>query len=178
MRGLVNLDRPCLQNIIRSKCPAPAQEGLHTRNQNLRAEWLRHIVVNSELKAKRLVPLIRFGRQHDDRYLRLLPDLADDLPAVHFRHHDIQNDQRNIPCREKLVDCLGAISGFDDFKILLDQEVPDKLPHPFLIIDDHYLQCFHRSILLHVFIFCQTVFNVKHPPVCLRNCICALAQFR
>jgi hypothetical protein len=47
------------------------QDGAHARDQLLRAERLRQVVVGAELEADDLVGLVNAGSEHDDRYIRV-----------------------------------------------------------------------------------------------------------
>src|SRR5699024_10495710 len=53
----------------------------------------RHVIIGAELQSDDLVNFPIFGGQHDHRYLRFLPDLADDIGTWLPREHQIQEHQ-------------------------------------------------------------------------------------
>ena len=58
--------------------------------------------------------MICVGGEHDDRDFGVLADFAADLPAVHFGHHDVEDDEGDVFLGVEGVYGLFAVTGFDD----------------------------------------------------------------
>ena len=75
---------------------APAEHGTDTGDDLAGTERLRDVIVGAEIEAGHAVSLFGSRRDHDDRN-RLGPWVGPhrtaDVPAVHSRQHDIQQDQ-------------------------------------------------------------------------------------
>lgn len=54
-----------------------------------RVERLAHIVVRTQLQPDDAVDIVRAGREHENRHLRLLAEGAAHFQAVHLRHHHV-----------------------------------------------------------------------------------------
>ena len=143
MRRLVQMDAALVQDLPRRRFSRPSQNGLHTGDQDLGAEGLGNVFIHAQLKALQLVLLIPSGSEHDDRYPGIAPDLPAHLPAVHLRHHHIQDHQRDIALREKNIQRLASVARLQDLIIVLLKEVPHQLAHSAFIIYDQYFYPFH-----------------------------------
>ena len=66
---------------------------LHSRNNLHRIERLRNIIVRPHGQSRDLVHVLDLRRQHDDRKIPVLPDLAAKLKAVDIRQHYIKDRQ-------------------------------------------------------------------------------------
>jgi hypothetical protein len=79
-------------------------------------ERLRDVLLDALLEGKDLRKVLGLGRQHDDRYVcgkRVVPDLHQRHPAVHARHHDVEEDDVDRLRLEHLKR-LGPVSGGKD----------------------------------------------------------------
>ena len=118
MRRFVQMDSSNVQYLIfLCAFTGAAQNRLYSRYQNLRAERLGNILIHAEIKALQLILFIASRRQHDNRHFGIGPDLPAYLPAVHLRHHHIQNYQRDILMGKKDIQCLASVSCFQYLKI-------------------------------------------------------------
>ncbi len=82
----------------RRACPpfAPAQEGVRPGDQLRDAEGLRDVVVRAVVQEPHLLALLLPDGQHEDRDIRLLPDAADEGPAVQARHVQVRDDEGEL----------------------------------------------------------------------------------
>ena len=110
MGGFVDPDTAYLQG-VRGRRAAAAQDGLDAGDQNLGTEGLGNVFVNAEIKTLKLVALFAAGGKHDDGDFGMLADGLNDLPAVHLRHHNIQDQKGNILLREKNIYGFFAVTG-------------------------------------------------------------------
>ena len=60
------------------------------------------------------------------------------LPAIHLRHHHIEDDECDLLICEKDVDRFLAVTGLHGLIALDLQKIGNQLPHPLFIIDDQY----------------------------------------
>ena len=116
MRGLINLNSTGRDRLFRRKRIRSAQNRFHSGNQDLWAERFGYIFIHSKLKSLKLIPFIPPRCQHDDRHLRFLANLPACLPSVHLRHHNIQNNKRNILVLIEPVHCFQTIACLDHLK--------------------------------------------------------------
>ena len=65
----------------------------HSGNQLTGTERFCHIVIRSQTQTADLINIVLFGRDHDHRIVLYIPDLTADLKSVHFRKHQVQNEQ-------------------------------------------------------------------------------------
>ncbi len=65
--------------------------------------------------------------------LRFAPQLPADFHAVHFGHHDIEDDQAGLDLFGSL-DAIFSIGCGKDFKSFLYQIIPDKIKYIWFII--------------------------------------------
>ena len=73
--------------------PVAAQHGADARDQFLRLEGLYDIVVGAELEPEHLVKDLSLCREHNDRRLGTLSNLATYLVAVDMRQHEVQEHE-------------------------------------------------------------------------------------
>ncbi len=96
----------------RLRLPA-TQLGLDPRHRHGEVDGLGHIVVRTRVQCRDNVVTLVTGRHHDDwelgRRVRLTDDLQHLEPAQP-RHLDVEQDQREGPCRNQLQGLL-AIDG-------------------------------------------------------------------
>ena len=63
------------------------------RDELLRTERLRHVVVRADLEAGDLVRLVAASREHHDRHGRVAAERARDIKAVELRQTEIEHDK-------------------------------------------------------------------------------------
>ena len=144
MSGLVDPDTSCLQYAFRICLSGTAQNCFHPCHQDFGRERFGNIFIHSQIKSQKLVPLITFCRQHNNRHLGILADLPADLPSIHLWHHHIQDDQSDFFILEKNIHRFFSVAGLQNLVAAFAQEVLDQFPHPAFII---YHQNFY---LIHV----------------------------
>ena len=69
------------------------QIGADASQQFPEAEGFDDIIVGSQLQPQHPIQLLAPGRQHQNRHSALPPNFPADLPALHLRHHHIQQQQ-------------------------------------------------------------------------------------
>ena len=104
---------------------------------------LGQVVVGPQLQTHDLVGHLVSGRQHDDRDLALLPDLAADREAVHVRQHDVEHDQVGLGLAEP-GQRLGAVADGLDLIALAGQVEPGELQDVILVVDHQDLLSWHQ----------------------------------
>ena len=133
-----------LRLVVLAACAA--QNGLDSCQQLFHFEGLGEIVVRTLLETLHLVVRLALGREHDDGGLAVLPDGAQDAPAVHHGQHDVEQHQIGPDLPEQ-VDALPAVGGDAGavaffFKIHLH-----KLGDIRIVFDDQDRFCHRRSAL-------------------------------
>jgi len=71
---------------------ASAKDGANTGDQFARIERLGEIVVGAGFEAGNAVGVIAAGSEHDDGYLRMQANAAENFAAVENRQHDVEDD--------------------------------------------------------------------------------------
>ena len=79
------------------------------------------------------------GGEHDDGNGRKGPDLHAGLQAVHFRHHQVQ-DNEVVVVGPGQIHGLAAVIAHVDGVALVFQVKADALDHDFFVVDDQYLR--------------------------------------
>ena len=120
-----------------------AQDGFDAGKDLLHFKGLRDVVVGTLLEAGDLIGRLALRREHDDRCLGVLPDGAQNAPAVHHRQHDIEQHQVRLELPE-LVDALAAVVGDHGLIALVVEIELQKLGNIVVILDDQDLFC-HRT---------------------------------
>ena len=123
-----------------------AQNGLDSCQQLLHFEGLGEIVVRALLQALHLVVRLALGREHDDGGLAVLPDGAQDAPAVHHGQHDIEQHQIGPELPEQ-IKSLSAVGGDAGVVALLFEIHLHKLGDIRIVFDDQDRFCHRRSAL-------------------------------
>lgn len=91
---------------------AAAQHGPHPRNEFIRLEGLRQIVIRASIKAGDAVILFRFGGQHHNGCLDALgPELLQHLHTIHLGHHHIQDDGIIFPAAAVFIGIKAIVDG-------------------------------------------------------------------
>ena len=67
--------------------------GLYARHKLAWAKGLGHIIIGSQSQTSDLVNIVFLCRDHDDRCILFLADLAADFKSIQSRQHQIQDDQ-------------------------------------------------------------------------------------
>ena len=114
MGSFVDADAAGFQYVVFSGFAAAAQDGFDAGDEDFRGEWFGDVFVYAEVKAEEFVAFFAFGGEHDDRNFGVLADFAADLPAVHFGHHDVEDDEGDVFLGVEGVYGLFAVTGFDD----------------------------------------------------------------
>ena len=124
-----------------------AQHGLDAGRNLLGVKRLDDVVIGTQLKAQHLVIGLALGGQHDDGGVVLGADLAADLPAVHDRHHDIEQHQIGVQL-VKLGQRGRAVMDHRHIVALLDKVEAEQLADIFIVIDDQNFFVCHLGFLL------------------------------
>ncbi len=120
------------------------QDGLHAADELARRERLGHVVVGTELQAEDAVDLVPSSRQHDDRHVGVLPDVAREVEAALAGQHHVEHQQLGVNLLEqegRTCSVLGDVY----FVALLLECVSDDLQDRVLIVDDEYARRRHAS---------------------------------
>ena len=145
MGSLVNDNAAVLKPLVVLPAAASLEKGFHSGHQNLRTEGLPHIIIHAKIKAKKLILLLRFRCQHDNRYLGGFPDLPCHAIAVESRHHNVQDNQSDIRLLLKNIHCLQTVSRLQHLISCTNQKVMHQLAHSRFII--HNKNLLHRQHL-------------------------------
>ena len=124
-----------------------AQHGLDAGRDLLGVKRLDDVVIRAQLKTQHLVVGLALSGQHDDGGVVLGAELAADLPAVHDRHHNVQQDQVGMQFVKVGQGCF-AVMGHRDRVALLDQVKTQQFADIFIVINDQNFLICHLSFLL------------------------------
>ena len=128
--SLVDLDSSDLYNIIllhvgTDQTIVSVHMCLNSGYQFTRAERLCHVIICSKSQTSDLVDVIFLCRHHDDRNVFLLAHLSADIETVHFRKHQIQNDQIKFLVQCTCQSCISSVAYLNlkpgEFQIVLLQ---------------------------------------------------------
>ena len=112
---------------------AAAQNRLDAGNHLFGVKGLYHIVVGPQLKAQHTVIHFALGGEHDNGHLTGFADLFAHGAAIHFGHHQIQQNQVRM-LGFKGVESFLAVSGQNGGKALFYQIQAQKLGNVAVII--------------------------------------------
>ena len=116
-----------------------AQHSAHARDHLAHFKRLYNVVVGAKFQAGYLIHGLALGRNHDDRHVGArLADLADDLPAVHDRHHYIKQHHVRIFCLP-LGQADRAVLGLGNFIALALKVQAQQFADIFIVLDDQDL---------------------------------------
>ena len=138
--------RQLLGRIIRRHT---AEYRTHARNDLRHFERLDDVVVRTHLQTGNAVRGLAFGRQHDDRHITLRTDLPADRPAVHHRHHHVEQQHVRL-VGLPLFDALHAVFRLKHRVAFALQIQAQQLTDVGLVLYDQYLLG-HSSPLLSQF---------------------------
>ena len=142
-------------------------------------EWLDHIVINAQFKAKQLVIFFSTGGKHNDRNVFPLLDFLAGGKAVQSWHHNIHNNQVKIlfPTEGNGFHAIFCLCHFIFFKLSI---FPNDVPDICFIID--YQQTIHLYLASFLFlrknrpkigrflIFCRESLHIYFAAAAKRNC--------
>ena len=113
--------------------------GLNARDELLRAERLRHVIIGAKFQTDDAVDFLSLGRQHHDWDVacsRIAFQNLADFQARHLRQHEIKNDESRL-FRARLVQTGGAIrGGRDNEPARLTQVQRKQIDNVALVLDD------------------------------------------
>ena len=107
-------------------------------------ERLGEVVVGADLEADHLVGDLVPGREHDDRHLALLADLAADRQPIHAWQHDVQDDEVGLHLGEA-GDRIGSVGDGLDLVTLPAEVDAGQLQDVLLVVDDEDLLIAHAN---------------------------------
>src|SRR5206468_12205870 len=102
--------------------PSPIQPNTQQRKQLVCVHWFCDVIRRPGLEAFLPVSFHCFGREGKDgkcTQLQILADLAYGFVAVHFRHHDVHEDDAQIRRGFDDLDRLAAIGCGQDLHVLV-----------------------------------------------------------
>ena len=146
MRGLIQVDSSRFHDVAGSRFAGSAQNRLHAGYQYLGTEGFGNILIHPQIEALKLILLISFGSEHDDGDLGIIPDFPAYLPAVHLRHHNVQNDQCNVILFKKNIQRLASVSCLHHIVIVFLEEVLYQLAHSAFVIHNQYFCPIHTNL--------------------------------
>ena len=123
-----------------------AQHGLDAGRDLFCVKGLDDIVISAQFQAQHLVIRLAFGGQHDDGGVVLGTDFTADLPAVHHRHHDVQQHQIGVQLVE-LSQGGRAVMDHRYVVAFLDQVQTEQFADIFIVIDDQNFLICHLGFL-------------------------------
>ena len=124
-----------------------AQHGLDAGGDFLGVKGLDDVVVGAQLQTQHLIVGLALGCQHDNGGVVLGADLAADFPSVHYRHHNVQQDQVGMQFVKVGQGCF-AVMGHRDRVALLDQVKTQQFADIFIVIDNEDLFVCHNDSIL------------------------------
>src|SRR3954454_12843327 len=111
-----------------------AQDGADAGGDLAGAERLDDVVVGAELEPDHSVGLLAAGGQHDDRHLRLAPDLAADVVAGPVGEHEVEQDEVGADGR-RLLESGGGGAGDLEMEALAREGLGEGLRDGRLVLD-------------------------------------------
>ncbi len=96
---------------------------------------LGDVVISAQLQAQNLVGFFYPGREQDDGRSRLAVVDADELIAVHLRHHNVEQDQVGLLVARH-VERFASVGCYDDAEALLGQVISHQRANTGFVIDD------------------------------------------
>src|SRR6266480_1475814 len=69
------------------------QERTNTREQFPWIKWFCDVIISTEIEAMYFILVILPHSEHNYRNIRYLTNMSQCLESIHFRHHDIYDDQ-------------------------------------------------------------------------------------
>src|SRR4051794_28308391 len=111
-----------------------AQHGADAGRDLAGAERLDDVVVGAELEPDHAVGLLAAGGQHDDRHLRLAPDLAADVVARAVGEHEVEQDEVGADGR-RLLESGGGGAGDLEMEALAREGLGEGLRDGRLVLD-------------------------------------------
>jgi hypothetical protein len=121
--------------------PCSAQDGADSGGKFSWIEWLRKIIVRTNLQAQNSIQIVAARRQHQDGNACLRPNSTQNLKSVHPRQHHIENNQF-ILTRERALDSLSAGPNGLDSKALCIQKPTNQLAELGVVVDDQDMPCY------------------------------------
>ena len=115
-----------------------AQQGTDAGNDLPDVDGLGHVVIRTAGKAHELVLVLTAGGEHDDGHIGKLPDLHARLGTGQHRHHQIQNNEIELP-RPGFLHGSGAVIGHIHLEPFVFQIEPDALDQQLLVVNHQYL---------------------------------------
>jgi hypothetical protein len=122
----------------------PAQDRVDPEKQLLRLERLAEIVVRPGLEPADAVLRLAARGQEQDRRVDLLPERPGEAQPVLARHHHVEHDEIEFEPREKPPRMRRVARGRDE-KAVSDQELLEKPPDAFVVVDDEEVDRRARS---------------------------------
>ena len=119
-----------------------AQHGLDAGRDLLGVKGLDDVVIRAQFKAKHLVIGLTLCGQHNDGGVVLAADFAAGLPAVHHRHHNVQQHQIRVQL-VKLRQRRRAVVNHRHIVAFLYQIQAEQFADIFIVIDDQNLLVCH-----------------------------------
>src|SRR4051794_10388149 len=137
-RGRVEADVADLDRRVlvgrRGRRGGATQHGADAGRDLAGAERLDDVVVGAELEPDHAVGLLAAGGQHDDRHLRLAPDLAADVVARAVGEHEVEQDEVGADGR-RLLESGGGGAGDLEMEALAREGLGEGLRDGRLVLD-------------------------------------------
>ncbi len=130
------------RSVVRSV--RPPQDRLHPADELSGRERLGHVVVGAELQAEDAVDLVAPGRQHDDRHVGLLTDVAREVETALARQHHVEHEQVGVDLLEEERAARRVLRGVHLVALLLERVAHD-LEDRVLVVDDEYALSSHAT---------------------------------
>ena len=131
---LVDDNTACGKYLIRVALSGSSKDGFYTCHQDLWTERFGNIFVYAKFKSQKFITFIPSCCQHNDGNFGILTDLTTYFPAVHLRHHHVQDQQCNVFFFIKNIHGFLTVTGFQYLEILFDKEIFYQFSHSALVI--------------------------------------------
>ena len=134
MGALVEADTGRFKLLVARPRGGALQNRVDSREQYLRAEGFCNILICAERKALELILLFGARGQHEHRHIRDVPKFFQSLKTVHLRHHDIEENQRDVRFPLEYFERLSAVFRLQHLEALHPEIIADQRAHARLIV--------------------------------------------
>ena len=116
--SLINLDPADLHNIIfayigTDQTIISVHMCLDSGYQFTWTEWFCHVIICPQSQTSDFIYVIFLCRYHDDRSIFFLSYLPADIKAIHFRKHQIQNNQVKLLIQRTRQSGVSSVADFN-----------------------------------------------------------------
>ena len=153
-----------------------AQHSAYAGDDFAHLEGLYDVVIGTQFQTGYLVHGLALGRNHDDRHARArVTDFTDDLPAVHDRHHHVEQHHIGI-FRLPLGQADRTVFRFGNVIALALEVQAQQLADVLIVLDDQDFFIAHVGIPTFILVCIRaSVWPTHYPIISLYTIACAKA---